>query len=238
MNSIVFDILGEVEWLTYLLAVGLCVIIPLSAHFMGINLRRESPLESPKAALKAVSFLLTVLAVLIAIAYLRERFVAGSESAEILGIEMDPRMVTIVFLSINILIFVVATIASYMAHLDVTDAQLRDSDITQREMSDVEDDFNKKASIIARLERRRDQVEELKTRLHVKRDKLFGRHKERAETQRELADWLIRVYRHSNLRVRSKPDLPLSFKSEPELDISPFDVELNIECGQEDKNVL
>jgi hypothetical protein len=230
MNSIVFDILGEAKLLTYLLAAGLGVIIPLSAHYMGIILRRESPLESLKAALKAGILFILVAIVLLGLAYLREKFVAGAGVASLLGIEMDPKMVTILFLSINFLIFAVATLASYMVHIDVTDEKIRSYHITRRSMRDVEELLNDTSTSLDKLIAKRDNVEEHLSRLMVTREKIFHKNRELAEGHRDTAQWLINIYRTSNMRARKDPQMPKCFKTMPTFDISPFDGSLDEEC--------
>ena len=230
MNSIVFDILGEAKWLTYLLAAGLCVVIPLSAPYMGIVLKRESPLKHARAALIAAVLFIAVALVLIGLAYLRERFVAGSGVAELLGIKMDARMVTIVFLSINLLVFVVASFASHMTHIDVTDEQIKKYHITRRELKEAEDLIESQGSDLESLKRAQDKVEEKISTLAVTREKVFNQYCEVAEAQRDTCQWLINVYRTMNMRVRESQEVPECFKNDLEISISPFDKSLDKEC--------
>lgn len=229
MNSVVFDILGEAKWLTYLLAAGLGVIIPLAAHFMGIKLRRESPLKHPKGAIKAIFLMLSVTAVLVGVAYLRERFVAGSGVASVLGIDLEPRIVTIIFLSINLLIFVVATVASYMAHMDVTDGEIREHQITRRVLKEAEKLLRNSSGNLEDLKKKRDELEEEISRLRVRREKLHEEYREVAENVRDTHEWLIEIYRTGNLRARSSPKPPPCFRKKPEIDMSPFNA-LDEEC--------
>ena len=142
MNSVVFDILGEAKWLTFLLAARLGVIIPLAAHFLGIQLRAESPFESLRGAFKALLIMIIVMDVLISVAYIRVKFVEGSKIATLLGIVMDPRMVTIVFLSINMLIFMVATIVVFLSHTDVVDEMKREQYHYKRIMKKTQELLN------------------------------------------------------------------------------------------------
>jgi hypothetical protein len=228
MNSVVFDILGEAKWLTYLLAAGLGVIIPLAAHFMGIKLRRESPLKHPKGAIKAFFLMLSVAAVLVGVAHLRERFVAGT--ASVIGIPMEPRIVTIIFLSINLLIFVVATLASYMAHMDVNDAEIREPQITRRVLKEADKLLRSSTGDLEDLKKKCDELEEEISRLKVRREKLHEEFQEVAENVCDTHEWLIGFYRASNLRARSSPKPPPCFKKKPEIDMSPFDA-LDEDCG-------
>jgi hypothetical protein len=230
MNSVVFDILGEAKWLTYLLAAGLGVIIPLSAHYMGIMLRRESPFESLKSALKASFLFVSVFAVLLGLAYLREKFVTGADIASVLGVEMDPRMVTIVFLSINLLIFVVATLASYMVHIDVADEQIRSYHRTLRSLKEVEDVLDDTSGSLNKLKAKCDEVGEHISGLMVTREKILQKNRESAEAHRDTAQWLINVYRTSNTRARKDSQMPKCFKTMPAIDISAFDAPLDEEC--------
>lgn len=235
MNSVVFDILGEAKWLTYILAAGLGVVIPLAAHYVGIKLRRESPLEHWRAALKTGLIVIVVFAVLIGLAYLRERYVAGSGMAAVLGIEMDPRMVTLVFLSINLLIFVVAVIASYMVHMDVTDAQIRSSHITQRSLKEIEELLKDVKGNLDQLKKKCDEIREEYSKLAVSRNKLFEIYRDRSEICRHSCEYLMNVYRTSNMRARaeSSTQIPICFKNVLTIDTCPFDGELDEECEPE-----
>lgn len=230
MNSIVFDILGEAKWLTYLLAAGVCVVVPLAAHYMGIVLKRESPLKHASAALKAAVLFLSVAAVLLGLAYMRERFVAGSGVAELLGIKMDARMVTVIFLSINLLIFVVASFASYMAHIDVTEQEIKDYSITRRELKEAEELLASQGGNLERLKKVCDEMEEKISKIAVAREKVFQQHKEIAEAYRDTCLWLINVYRTKNMRVRENSEVPACFQGKPVVSIAPFDGDIDEKC--------
>lgn len=237
MNSVVFDILGEAKWLTYLLAAGLGVTIPLAAHFLGIQLRTESPFESLRGACKAIFITIIVLAVLISVAYIREKFVEGSKITTLLGISMDPRMVTIVFLSINMLIFMVATISSYFYHIDVGDEMKRERYHYEGIMKESQKLLNGLTRDLGALHKARDEIEESISRIRAARDNLFDQYAARAKNIRKTTEWLISIYRHENIYSRAKAGKgsqePASFQKEPEIDIGIFAKELDEKCGEE-----
>lgn len=237
MNSVVFDILGEAKWLTYLFAAALGVIIPLAAHFLGIQLRRESPFETFRGACKALLIIIIVMAVLISVAYIREKFVEGSKIATILGIAMDPRMVTIVFLSINMLIFMVATIASYFYHIDVGDEMKREQYHYERIMKESQNLLNGLSEDLEALQNARDKIEESISRIRAARDNLFDQYKARAKNVRKVTEWLISIYRHENIVKRMEAGKggqePASFKKEPVINIGIFAGELDEDCGDD-----
>jgi len=237
MNAAVFDILGEAKWLTYLLAAGLGVVIPLAAHFLGIQLRNESPFQSFRGALKALFIFLVVLAVLIGIAYIREKYVAGADIVKILGIKMDPRMVTEIFLSINLLIFMVATIASYFYHIDVTDEIKRERYHYERIRKASQKLLNGVSDNLKPLYKNRDELEESISRLRTARESIFNQWKARAKQICKTKEWLISLYRHENIKSRLAAgkggEEPPSFKKKPEIDLGIFAGELDEDCGEE-----
>ncbi|MEM2890646.1 MAG: hypothetical protein QW358_04865 [Candidatus Hadarchaeum sp.] len=237
MNSVVFDILGEAKWLTYLLAAGLGVIIPLAAHFLGIQLRRESFFESLPGACKAMLMIIIVMAVLISIAYIREKFVEGSKIATLLGISMDPRMVTIVFLSINLLIFMVATIASNFYHIDVGDEIKREDYHVKRIIKESRKILNELSEDLESLREAKDKIEESISKISVARGNLFDQYVARANNVQKTTELLISIYRHENMRSRMKAGKgskePLSFQKDPDIDIGIFAGKLDEDCGEQ-----
>ena len=90
----------------------------------------------------ALLIMIIVMDVLISVAYIRVKFVEGSKIATLLGIVMDPRMVTIVFLSINMLIFMVATIVVFLSHTDVVDEMKREQYHYKRIMKKTQELLN------------------------------------------------------------------------------------------------
>jgi hypothetical protein len=228
MNSVVFDLMGEVKWLTYLLAAGLGVTIPVCAHLLGINLRR---LKDPdcKNPIMTLVILLSMLLTIFCVAYLREKYVIGT--IEILKIDFDPRMVTIVFVSINLLIFTVATVASYMAHIDVSDDQAKTKQQTERVLGECAKILKEHSANIEKLSAEKNKIEELIEKLEVKREKTLEKYKHEAESWANHFEWLMDIYRISNMRARkpgSKP--PVCFSSKPTIELGILDEELDKNC--------
>jgi hypothetical protein len=96
--------------MTYVMSALLCFIIPWTAHIVGTQLKEGI---GGVAAAKLVISLVLIIGTLLGIAYLREKYFEGTAIQEILGIEMDVRIVTLLFFCVNILIFIVTTWTAY-----------------------------------------------------------------------------------------------------------------------------
>ncbi len=237
LNSVIFNLLGEARWLTYLIAIGIAVAIPFAAHYMGILLRRESPLHSWRGGLKCGAFFLIVFFVLSLIAWFREKYIVGMGVTKLLGIQLDPMMVNVLFLSMNLLIFTVATIASYFTHLDVTDRMIKEHremimkrkriKKTKDELEDETEEISKK---LKKLKKRLEELEESIAKIHARREKLFQIYKERVEMAVKSCHYLVNLYRLSNTRARKDGITPECFKQEPAISIAPFDGEFDQTC--------
>ncbi|MBM3404911.1 MAG: hypothetical protein FJY10_08485, partial [Bacteroidetes bacterium] len=109
LNSIVFEIFGQERIETYIMSGIICVGIPLMAHFLGKAGRKEIKSGTDKAIL--IICPLIVLSMLVAIAIIRMLYFKEMTTK----INASPETMTIIFVIINIFIFVVATIISYNA---------------------------------------------------------------------------------------------------------------------------
>jgi len=228
MNSVVFDILGEVKWLTYLLAAGLGVAIPLSAHYLGINLRRQKDPECRNPIMTAV-ILIIMLLLIFGIAYLREKYVIGT--IEILKIDFDPRMVTIVFISMNLLIFTVATVASYMEHIDVSDKQAKMKQQTERVLGECEKLLKENSADLEKLSAEKDKIKKHIANLAVTREKTLEEYKHEAESWVSHFKWLMNIYRISNMRTRKAGNTPPAcFSAKPTIELGILDEDLDTNC--------
>jgi type III secretory pathway component EscR len=234
LNAQVFKIFGERTTMTYLFAGFLAIVLPASAHFLGLLLKR-SPFhrESRLEAILTVVAILLPLSLIVAIAYLRQKFLESQGVSSALGIQMTPAAMTAVFISFNIVIFFVAAIASYFAHDQGFDY--------------AQDSFrNTKQSVaacqrqLAILRKRQAAVDEQLAELVARRNSIYEEYRVRAASIKDNMQVLIEVYREHNLRARAKQGSgagrPSSFADYPPLNTNAvMPATLSWQCDQ--KNI-
>ena len=217
LNSVVFQIFGEDKTFTLLTALGLAIILPFCAHFLGGFLKqgflREGRFTTHSVFIVAMVFV--PLIVLGGVSYLRERFFEGTGVEKLLNLELDSFTVTVTFFAINLLIFLIATVASYVAHDPVATKyshDLRDARKLKK---------NSKKSI--RLyEKRLEELRERKKEISATRRKRFRYVQNKAEEKREIAQVLMSKYHTYNLRQRdANSEMPECFKHFPPIDVPP-----------------
>lgn len=199
LNAQVFAILGENTALTMLFAATLALSLPLAAHFLGLILKRLSfePIANRTERVFAVVIIVMPFAVMAAIAYLREKYIEATDVLETLGLAIDPTTATLVFLSINTLIFTIGAIASYYAH----DPELDHSELALRKASLHLDTCRQQIDALEE-EVRRSQVEQQATA--AQRRALLEEYRLRGESIRDYMAIILDIYREQNMASRAR----------------------------------
>lgn len=207
LNSVVFQVLGSGELETYIAALAVGLGIPVAADLLGRHLKQEH-----KTSLDWKFILATPIAVLgglAVLAVLRTRFVEAQRDLGMLPIEVSPLEFIIVFLLLNVLLFVIATFLAYAgSHRD--GARYRELRRAYRaEAKRLKQESSETETALRRLE-------EAERRLHEAREgrrKRYQEFRQLAVSVNELADLYSLVYRNANLHVR--PDKPRCFEQDP-----------------------
>ena len=124
LNAIAFRLFGEAEVLTYVMTLVLAVSLVGCAHVLGIFLSLEKPTIVQRVLLAVC--IVAPLGAIFAIALVREAYVI-----ELGHTGLSPRAVTATFILINLLIYSIATVLSYLTHdpviqqVRLTEAPLR-----------------------------------------------------------------------------------------------------------------
>jgi len=226
LNMIVFQLFGEREMLTQLMAGTLGLVLPAAAHFLGLLLR-QGWLRAGRLSAHPVFIALLVvvpMGVLVGIAYVREKFFEALKPQELFGITVDYQMVTVIFLAINVLIFLLATVAAYVRHdEEAAQCHRRVWAATARgrqARSEV-------ATVSQLLEARRTRCQQL----YNERIRTFDRMKHEAKEWKDITQKLMEVYRRYNLRQRADTTLPKSFEQYPPIAMLTDDITLEWACG-------
>ncbi len=221
LTAFVFDILGENRLLTYLFAAALCIALPMASHFLGIFIREQFNKKS--SIIAGVNSVLFV-GVIVAIAYLREKFFEASEFQKVLGMQMDPTTVTIVFIFIQLFIFGVAATASYLAHDPHPNLKR-----ARKDFEDARNRLQKDSRDVIKAEERVDEAAEVLVKIEALRERTFEKYQSMVSEITAIHKRVIEAYRAHNLRRRN--DLPKSFKNYPPIEIPHSLQELDVDCG-------
>jgi hypothetical protein len=165
---------------------------------LGIFLSLERP-SRVQLVLMTVS-VLAPLGAISAIALVREAYVAEVGKAV-----MSPRAVTAVFVLINLLIYAIATILSYLTH-DPVARQIGMTDIPVHRLQ----------RRLARLQRRKEKLEIRLQYMVAWRQKSLQAMMHAAQIVKEEFEELIEEYRMGNLEGREDKTAPPVFKTRPE----------------------
>jgi hypothetical protein len=114
LNTVVFRLFGEAEFLTYVMASTLAIIIPLIGVFIGVHVRHAIP-KRVGNLLIGILTPVVVVATLYAVSLLRNTYIASQMSGGSQATPEGNQMAYALF-ALNALVFFGATVASYFAH--------------------------------------------------------------------------------------------------------------------------
>src|SRR5262249_2755891 len=193
LNTVVFRLFGEAEYLTYVMASTLAMIIPLIGVFIGIHLRHSLPRKVGNSLMG----LLTPVAVggaLYAVSLLRNTYISSQFAAG--ALMADQGKLAWALFALNSLVFFGAVAASYFAHdpdekLDVLHKALKSRD------------------------RKRDAIRQPLFAIGTKLNGEIQASKSQIEQARALTSQRVALYRQTNIRFRQLLP-PSSFRKSPE----------------------
>jgi hypothetical protein len=195
LNTVVFRLFGEAEYMTYVMASTLAIIIPLIGVFIGIHLRHSVP----RLAGNIIIGLLapsSVAAALYAVSLLRNTYISSQFSAGSAPIVGDQSSMAWALFALNSLVFFGALAASYFAH----------------DPDEKLDMFHK--SLVA-LEKKRNAVRKKLFALGTQINGEIQSAKSQIDQARALTSQRVALYRQTNMRFRRLLPPP-SFRKNPE----------------------
>ncbi len=213
LNRVVFNVFAESQILTLIFAAGLCVMLPLFGHFMGVALRQEFRNRTEKIILIAMPAIMAF--VLAVTAFLRGKYFEVLKIQNIIGVSLTPMQLTIIFMIINVLFFFAAMIVSFES--------------THPQKSQYAAIVNRYRMALKRLEKEAAEatdagktLKRAEIKLQRLRQKRLKMHEQFVQMMRSIVDnaeWLISAYRAANLRERK--DIPPCFLNQPQLSQIP-----------------
>lgn len=204
LNGLVFSIFGAGRIETYIMASAMCLVIPLAAHFFGKSLRQDNKSSVDKGFLIIVPLIL--LGVLAAIAFIRAKFFEAAKTQELMGITLTSLQITILFIIINIALFLVAVVISYEGShpnhrlYNTRRARLKEAlKKLRKESGEAEAALRQLAKADSAYQKER----------HHRAKKHEG-YCQKANEIKETVELLVTVYRDANIDVRH--EFPECFK--------------------------
>ena len=194
LNTVVFRLFGEAEFLTYLMASTLALIIPVIGLFIGIHMRHAIPRMAGNILIGLLAPI-TVGGALYAVSLLRNTYISSQFSAGAPMASDQGRLAWALF-ALNSLVFFGVLAASYFAH---------DPD----EKLDL---FHKS---LTSLDRKRRAVRKRLFRIGTRINGEIQAAKSHIEQIRSLTRERVAMYRQTNIRFRRLLP-PFSFRKNPE----------------------
>jgi hypothetical protein len=193
LNTVVFRLFGEAEYLTYVMASTLAITIPLIGVFIGVHVRHVVP-KWLGNLLIGIFTPLVVAATLYAVSLLRNTYISSQFGNG--QVVPEGNQMAYALFALNALVFFAATVASYFAH--DPDERL--------------DGFHRS---LRTLDKKRNMV---RTKLFKFGTELNGeieQAKSQIEQIRALTNQRVQLYRQSNIRHRRLLPPP-SFRKDAE----------------------
>jgi len=222
LNAMVFQIFGENQVMTWVMAFVIGLTIPLLAHFVGIKMREHPDGFHLPNSLKAIGVSWIVIVSLWGLSKMRHDYLFAMKDQ--LGLTPELVETSYLFFWLNLAVFGAATFLAYLSH-DPVPGYDRLQDELKAAQKKLRVEEEKRGSALKWLEM--DRVNQLAKARQVFRDTVAGsvelkgeydkiliegRHKE--ESCLLLARREIAIYRHENLRNRTDGVSPAAFTKE------------------------
>jgi len=211
LNTVVFRLFGEAEYLTYVMASTLAVTIPLLGLFIGMHMRHSIP---PLAGNILIGLLtpIAVGAALFAISVLRNTYIFSQVSTSAVALNQDKLAYSL--FALNTLVFFAALVSSFFAH-------------------DPDQKLDSSHSSLLFLDRKRNAVRKQLLQIGTQINGEIKQAKSQIEQVRALTNERVALYRQTNMRHRSLLPPP-TFRKNPEFPELKWwpDVSVNGDMGQ------
>jgi tetrahydromethanopterin S-methyltransferase subunit G len=194
LNTVVFRLFGEAEYLTYIMASTLAIMIPLIGVFIGIHLRHSVP----RLAGNILIGVLTPVAVgaaLYSVSLLRNTYIASQFSPEAAA-AADQGTMALALFALNTLVFFGAMSASYFAH-------------------DPDEKLDLLHKSLASQDRKRNAIRKKLFEIGPRINGEIQATKSQVEQIRALTNQRVALYRQTNMRFRRLLPPP-TFRKNPE----------------------
>jgi hypothetical protein len=224
LNALVFEIFGENQVMTWVMATIIGMAVPVAAHFIGIKFREHPDGLNWANVFKGAAGLLVIVAALYGLSLMRVTYLG--ENQEALGLTDDLVASSFQFFWLNVAVLGAAIMIAYLSHDPAPGFQqsLHELYAARKRVSRLERDRlkNLKGSRYRKLKMVQSADEDLRDG-HHKVILLKGHYdmylKEGQQLEKQCLQGLrhdIEVYRRENLQARPDGQRPRSFSIELE----------------------
>ncbi len=193
LNTIVFRLFGEAEYLTYIMASTLAVTIPLLGLFIGVHIRQSVPTLAGNITI-GLMIPISVGLALVSVSMMRNTYMSTQVVEE--AIASNGNYLAYALFSLNLLVFCASVVSSYVAH-------------------DPDEKLDNARKGLMFLERRRDSLRKKLVRLCTQINGEIKKAKSRVDQVRSLTMERVALYRQANMRARNLLP-PATFRRDPE----------------------
>lgn len=194
LNTVVFRLFGEAEYLTYVMSSTLAIMIPLIGVFIGIHMRHSLPRLAGNILIGTLAPI-SVGAALYAVSLLRNTYIASQFSGGAPP-AADQGSMGLALFALNLLVFFGAMSASYFAH-------------------DPDERLDRFHKSLVKLERQRNPIRKKLFKLGTGINGEIQTAKSHIEQIRALSAQRVALYRQTNTRYRRLLPPP-TFRRNPE----------------------
>lgn len=222
LNALVFQIFGENQIMTWVMAFVIGLSVPITAHFIGIKIREHGQGFSIGNALKALVAMGTVTAALYGISVLRRDYLGEFKDA--LGLTDVLVQDSSLFFLLNLAVLGAAIMVAYLSHDSIPGFEDADKDYqkAQRTVEIKESQRVKKLKAAAveralELDRTNEDFRDGMNKVSMMKGQYDQLLKEGQEMERRCLHRLmqhIQMYRLENMRKRADKAHPISFNKE------------------------
>jgi hypothetical protein len=209
-NYFVFQIFGQSEAETWMMAAGIVCVIPLASKLIGHSLKKET--KSLIDVFGIICSTVALVALLAGLSILRESFFEASKIADAIEIPIGSFTFTAILIAFNMAIFIILTFLSYVeARKDPEEYRK-----ARRTYQEAEATLKKEGGDVERVGKELAEAEERFINAHTARESAFEKYQFAAQEERDKAARYIRTYRQANLNARKDKGRPESFTVDPE----------------------
>lgn len=222
LNALVFQIFGENQIMTWIMAVIIGLAVPLTAHFIGIKFREHAEGLNVANLLKGIVALAVIVAALYGLSLMRQTYL-GEFRAE-LGLTDNLVESSFMFFWLNVAVLGAAIMVSYLAHDQSPGFQRSEQDLhrARRLVNWLERDRLKKLKSsrykkLKLVQSADEQYRDGQNQIILLKGYYDMVLKEGQELENQCLQGLrhdIEIYRRENLRARPDKQRPDSFSSD------------------------
>ena len=225
LNAIVFQIFGENQVMTWVMAFVIGLSIPLSSHFIGIKAREHEGKVNYANVIKALAVTAILVIALHDLSQMRHDYLLSMKDA--LG--LDDRLVetSYLFFWLNLAVFGAAIILSYLSHDPIPGYRELQKEYENSQRRLAKEEAKKSAAIQWVENARSGEIEKARSEYREALEDVFkkkgeydrilieGRENEARCQHQMMRD--ISVYRHENIRARNDSISPPCFNIQVDL---------------------